>query len=89
MQANFSIWDDVWTEWEQTSNNKFLEYLACCEDHDIIFNYLTQIRKNDSRVNVQYATRVNVFLLIVAKHAKNDKIFNYILNNFLEFNLTQ
>ncbi|XP_028045964.1 aminopeptidase N [Monomorium pharaonis] len=58
-------------------DNTFLEYLACPKNHNIIIIYLR-------RLNEGYFTEqqhIIIFHTIIARHAKNDLVFNYILTN--------
>jgi len=60
-------------------NKQILEYLTCSENPNIILIYLNKIMDN---ITLELNDRVNIFLRIIAKHAKNIKILEYILENF-------
>ena len=60
-------------------NKKILEYLTCSENSNIIQIYLNKMTDN---VTLEINDRVNIFLRIIAKHAKNIEILKYILENF-------
>jgi len=87
---SISIWWSVFDIWSQTSNNKLLEFLSCSVSPYIVRNYLPIIANtsncnfnaNCKDVNIPINERINNFLLIVAKHADNSVILQYILNNY-------
>lgn len=86
--ANESSLDSLWYMWESTSNTKFLEFMACFENSNIIFRYLKQI-KNAKQIELK-AQYAYIFLLTVAKHVKNDMILTMILENlYTNFNLSK
>jgi len=58
--------------------NKFLEYLACSEDHNIIIDYLNYTQPG--YYNERH--RIIIFHSIVTRHARNNLVLDYILNNF-------
>ncbi|XP_067203506.1 aminopeptidase N-like isoform X2 [Linepithema humile] len=89
IEGKSSIWNDILIEWENTLNNRFLEYLTCSKDSVIITNYLTQTRQNKFVAKIQHAKRANIFLLIIARHARNKIILDFILQNFFKFNLIE
>ncbi|XP_018308846.1 glutamyl aminopeptidase [Mycetomoellerius zeteki] len=76
MLANNITWNEVLTA--GALDNKRLEYLACSEYNNIIIGYIDRLISG-------YFTEIHcitIFHSIVARHAKNDLILNYILNNF-------
>ncbi|XP_067211206.1 aminopeptidase Ey-like isoform X2 [Linepithema humile] len=90
MTSNLLTWNKVWNKWKATSDNTFLEYLTCSTDLFIIQNYLELIITDRVFNNATNSKRnANLFLLIVAKHAKNSIVLDYIFSNFefLEFSL--
>ncbi|XP_067216456.1 aminopeptidase Q-like isoform X1 [Linepithema humile] len=81
VSANSTIWYDVYDKWTATPDNiKFLEYLTCSENPEIISNYLF-LNSIDSILLQHNNTRVHIFLLTVAKHARNDIVCDFILQN--------
>jgi len=82
----------VFNIWTKTSNNKLLEFLSCSVPPYtpyIVHNYLNIIANtsncnapNCKDANIPINERINSFLLIVAKNARNSAILQYILNNF-------
>ncbi|KAG5333954.1 AMPN Aminopeptidase, partial [Acromyrmex charruanus] len=77
MLANNITWNKVLTA--DALDNKRLEYLACSENNIIIINYIDQLI---SGYFTELKHRITVFHSIIARHAKNDLILNYILKNF-------
>ena len=75
---NETTWELMHTKGLEKSDTKFLEYLACPEDTDLIKKYLTYIQ-NPKR---KYPNFSNRFLYIITKHAKNSTILQHILYNF-------
>lgn len=87
MVADHTTWSKVLNLWKQTRDNKILEYLTCTNNSDIIFSYLSQTMKEHDHTNnimksFQPTERISIFFSIIARHAKNDEIFEYILTNF-------
>ncbi|XP_018344310.1 PREDICTED: aminopeptidase N-like, partial [Trachymyrmex septentrionalis] len=79
IKANDSIWMKVLEISKKEHNKKILEYLTCSENSNIIQIYLNKMTDN---VTLEINDRVNIFLRIIAKHAKNIEILKYILENF-------
>ncbi|XP_029154998.1 thyrotropin-releasing hormone-degrading ectoenzyme-like [Nylanderia fulva] len=76
--TNKESWELVYDIGYEKFDPKFLEYLTCPKDNDIIKDYLRikSIRKRE----IQYL--VTNFLHIITKHAKNGDILQYILDDF-------
>ncbi|KAG5346782.1 AMPN Aminopeptidase, partial [Acromyrmex charruanus] len=79
IKANDSIWMKMLDISKKEHNKKILEYLTCSENSNIIQIYLNKITDN---VTLEINDSVNIFLRIIAKHAKNIEILKYILENF-------
>ncbi|XP_029168980.1 endoplasmic reticulum aminopeptidase 1-like isoform X2 [Nylanderia fulva] len=79
---NETIWESVFDIGVSKSDAKFLEYLACPEDIDVIVYYLKNKRYHS--IKREYQLDVNSFLHIITKHAKNPTILKYILDHFNE-----
>ncbi|XP_029169089.1 aminopeptidase N-like isoform X3 [Nylanderia fulva] len=79
---NESTWKSVFDIGVSKSDAKFLEYLACPEDIDVIIYYLKN--KQYHSIQQEYQLDVNSFLHIITKHAKNSTILKYILDHFNE-----
>jgi len=79
IKANDSIWMKMLDIYKKKYNKKILEYLTCSENSNIIQIYLNKIADN---VTLKINDNVNIFLRIIAKHAKNIEILEYILENF-------
>ena len=77
MLANNITWNKVLTA--DALDNKRLEYLACSENDTIIISYIDRLI---SKYFTKQQHNITVFHSIIARHAKNDLILNYILNNF-------
>ncbi|XP_029172398.1 aminopeptidase N-like, partial [Nylanderia fulva] len=76
---NEIFWQSVYYIGWKKKDTKFLEYLACPEDTDVITNYLRYIHKSTEQ---EYQYLCNSFLYIITKHAKNQIILKYILDHF-------
>ncbi|XP_029156035.1 thyrotropin-releasing hormone-degrading ectoenzyme-like isoform X2 [Nylanderia fulva] len=74
-----TTWQLVYTKGLNKSDSKFLEYLACPEDFNLIKNYLTF--KQNISTKQDYPNPFNSFLHIITKHAKNSTILQHILYN--------
>ncbi|KYN22305.1 Aminopeptidase N, partial [Trachymyrmex cornetzi] len=79
IKANGSIWMKMLDISEREHDKQILEYLTCSENPNIIQIYLNKITEN---MSLKINDRVNIFLRIIAKHAKNIEILEYILENF-------
>ncbi|XP_067216444.1 thyrotropin-releasing hormone-degrading ectoenzyme-like isoform X2 [Linepithema humile] len=81
VSANSTIWYAVWKKWTATPNDiTILEYLTCSENSEIISNYLL-LNLIDSLLLQHSNTRAYIFLFTVARHASNDVVCNFILQN--------
>ncbi|XP_012219067.2 aminopeptidase N isoform X2 [Linepithema humile] len=80
VSANSTIWYDVYNKWTATPDDiKFLEYLTCSEDPGVISNYL-RLNFIDN-ILLKRNTRAHIFLLTVARHARNNIVCDFILQN--------
>lgn len=79
IKANDSIWMKMLDISKREHNKKILEYLTCSENSTIIQTYLNSISDN---ITLEINVRVNIFLRIIAKHARNIEVLEYILENF-------
>jgi len=77
MLANNETWNEVLHK--TVLNNKLLEFLACSENHIIIISYIDRLISGYF-TDVQH--RIAIFHSIVARHAKNNLVLDYILQNF-------
>lgn len=90
MAADFTTWLTVLNLWKKNADDKILEYLTCIENSGIILQYLSQTMKNHhfenmtGHITFQDIDRINIFFSIIARHAKNNQILEYILINFEE-----
>lgn len=88
MEASSHTWYEVmwWHRWNVTYDNAYLEYLTCSTNYLIIIKYLSMLVAEKYYAEVtKKETIANIVLLIIAKHAKNNKVFDYIFENFLKF----
>jgi len=74
--ANEVTWNGVLQE---KLNNKQLEFLACSERNNIILDYIDLLV---SGYFVDTEHRITVFHSIIARHARNNLMLDYILANF-------
>jgi len=90
-----NMWLQTFSEWKNMLNNTLLEYLSCSKSPSVIMDYLDAIIDNSSikcdledldcrKVEIHDADRAISFLLIVARHAKNDTLLEHFLNLFEE-----
>ncbi|XP_029161797.1 aminopeptidase N-like [Nylanderia fulva] len=81
-----TTWQSVYNIGFKKSDTKFLEYLACSEDTNIIINYLnhTIYYEQYNFTENEYQYLFNSFLHIFAKHTKNPIILEYILHHLDE-----
>ncbi|XP_029156057.1 aminopeptidase N-like [Nylanderia fulva] len=78
-----STWHSVFDIGVNKADIKFLEYLACPENIDVIIYYLEYKEYHLTRRG-DYQFQFNSFLHIITKHAKNLIILKYILDYFNE-----
>lgn len=76
--SSYFTWSTIYDLGIEKSEPKFLEFLTCSDDPDIIVEYL--ILSNNTWKD--YGVHPHYFLHIIAKHASKDKVLKYILNNF-------
>jgi len=81
----------VFNIWKKTSDNTLLEFLSCSVSPYIVPNYLKKIRQTSTctfdtlickNANIRVNGRIISFLLTIAKNADNNKILQYIFDNF-------
>jgi len=87
-----NIWWTVFNIWTNASNNRLLEVLSCSVSPNIVPTYLETIGsksgclpKKGSKCkdkNNGVNERIISFLLTIAKNADNNKILEYILDNY-------
>lgn len=86
MIARFETWLKILNLWKKTRDNKILDYLTCTNNSEIIFSYLSRTMNEHDFKNTtilfQATEHISIFFSIVAKHARNNKILEYILINF-------
>nr|XP_012225892.1 PREDICTED: thyrotropin-releasing hormone-degrading ectoenzyme-like [Linepithema humile] len=78
--ANNTIWYNVFKKWTETYKHTILEYLTCCTDPTLIQVYLSAL-KNEFFKKIDRNKHVQIYLLIIAKHAENDIAFNFVLQH--------
>ncbi|XP_029160653.1 glutamyl aminopeptidase-like [Nylanderia fulva] len=82
------IWKTVLEEWMSDSDNRIWEFLTCIAHPNSIKEYLDDknlevaVSLKNVSLKVRNIDRVNRFLFTITKHAKNNEILDYILNNF-------
>nr|XP_012232969.1 PREDICTED: aminopeptidase N-like isoform X1 [Linepithema humile]XP_012232970.1 PREDICTED: aminopeptidase N-like isoform X1 [Linepithema humile] len=76
----------MWQKWNATSDERYLEYLACCEDSVVICSFLTAIlEKIPHNDNKRTNKRVNAFLFTVTKHARTAEVHSCIFHILKSF----
>jgi len=76
--ATNDIWNEVLNE--EVLDNKLLEFLACSKNHTIIISYIDRLM---SGYFTQAQHCIAIFHSIIAKHAENNFVLDYILQNFV------
>ena len=84
MIANYTIWLEVYRKWNRTEDNTLLEYLTCSTNPQIIEIYL-KIIEHEITYKSKNGIFVNIFLLIIAKHAENDIVLQSVLQKLEKF----
>jgi len=81
-----NFWQRIWKKWNQTSDVTYLKYITCSENTNFITSYLSMIRRNfllfikelpnyqGIRNNTVIDSIIDIFLHLVAKHARKDAI---------------
>ncbi|XP_071646515.1 aminopeptidase N-like [Temnothorax longispinosus] len=77
MSASNSSWNKVLHS--GVLDNNLLRFLACTKNHTVIIGYL-DLLKSERFTKAQY--RITVFHSIIARHARNELVLTYILDNF-------
>ena len=87
LKKNDTLWWEVFRIYYQNPElvrkikKEDLKYLACCKHPDLIkytlMDQLNKIRMFEDPIDLT----INIFHIIVARHAKNAAILDYILNN--------
>jgi len=75
--ANNETWNEMLNK--TVLDNKLLEFLACSENHTIIISYINRLI---SGYFTDVRHRIAIFHSIIARHAKNNLVFDHILQNF-------
>ncbi|XP_071646562.1 aminopeptidase N-like isoform X1 [Temnothorax longispinosus] len=77
MSASNSSWNEVFHS--GVLDNNLLRFLACTKNHTVIIGYL-DLLKSGRFTKPQH--RITVFHSIIARHARNELVLTYILDNF-------
>lgn len=80
MALDNNVWKDVYNIYIKESDNKYLKFLACSENIVIIKDYSSLMLEGNEPIKDK--DRIIGFHYIIAKHAKSNKILDYILANF-------
>jgi len=83
-------WRPMLHEWQKGSNNRFNELLSCSISFFQVHNYLDVTHgtmenctsTGTCEVKMQIKERINRFLDVVVRHAKNHTVLEYIITNF-------
>lgn len=76
-----TIWNDVLNIYKEESDNKYLRFLACSENNAIIRKYIMLMALEVRSETIKHKDRMNSFHYIIAKHANNNIMLDYILAN--------
>jgi len=94
MEKNLNgSWSIILEKWASGCDHRNLEFLTCVAHPTFIKEYLneeslqaylkkTYFSQKNIIVNFRNIDRVKRFLSTIMRHAKNDKILEYILQNF-------
>lgn len=85
MALDNNSWHYVYSIYMKESNNKYLKFLACSERSITIKDYGSLILKENGPIKNK--DRAISFHYIIAKHAKNNNILDYMLANFEKITL--
>lgn len=86
-----NTWWLMFDTWKKFNDNAIMEFVSCSRSSYVIYNYLNltinTLEDCNSGIECKDANmlakkRVNRFLYIVAKHAKERTILNYIKENY-------
>ncbi|XP_067216546.1 thyrotropin-releasing hormone-degrading ectoenzyme-like isoform X2 [Linepithema humile] len=80
MSADHKIMYEIYTKWAEIRDNQLLEYLTCNRKPEMISAYLT-LNSKDNYLLHHRNTRAHIILLTVAKHARNNIICDFVLQN--------
>jgi len=86
MKEMKSFSSNMLSRFKITSDIRFLEYLTCVEDDDIISNYLSELIHYD--IHLENSTRATEILRTVAKHAKRYKVLSSFFANYANVTLS-
>lgn len=79
-KANRTTWDQVLGLYIQNPDKQFWKILNGAEDPHIIIDYLNIIASNTAYFRAE--DHPFIFKIVLEKHARNDVILDYILQNF-------
>ncbi|EFN67087.1 Aminopeptidase N [Camponotus floridanus] len=79
--ANNNTWMKVYYMYKEEFNNDVLKFLACSQNNYIIRSYIRMMRSNFISKIATVLDLINTFTSIVARHAKNDTIFDFIIKD--------
>ncbi|KAL6427971.1 hypothetical protein ACFW04_008399 [Cataglyphis niger] len=80
--SGINIWNNVFDIYINETDNRYLRFLACSENIAIIQKYTTLITLEDCNGIMKNKNCLNSFHFIIAKHAKNSLMLDYILAYF-------
>jgi len=63
------------------NNNYLLKLLACTQNHTVISSFIDPSKLEYLR---DARDRITIFHFIIARHVKNNLVFDYIINNFAQ-----
>ncbi|XP_025265829.1 aminopeptidase N-like [Camponotus floridanus] len=78
MIAKNKTWMEVFDIYLKESDSNVLKYLACSKNSSIILQYINLMA---NITNVKAIDHINSFCFIVARHANNNLVLNFILDN--------
>jgi len=78
MSLSKDTWMEVFYMYSRESDYSILKFLACSKSVSIILQYMHLMA---NMTNVTATDRINSFCTIVARHAKNTPVFDFILDD--------
>jgi len=80
--SNNILWTNVLDIYQEEFDNKYLRFLACSENIAIIQKFIMLVAVENCNKTIKHKDCMSSLHFIIAKHAKNIIILDYIFANF-------
>lgn len=80
--SNNILWTNVFDIYQEEFDNKYLRFLACSENIAIIQKFIMLVAVENCNKTIKHKDCMSSLHFIIAKHAKNRIILDYIFANF-------